>query len=147
MAGDAEAESTDSRRSPRAAQRQAIADGNAEPRRYAEMVPQQRRDIGADAHKAAMAERDQTEAAHHRPRRVGKRPDQDQDQDVQVVGIAMHEGQRNQRRAGNPWSELRPDSRAPRQQPGGPDEHHDDEEGEGQHVTPFEIGKQARRAR
>src|ERR1700692_3225131 len=35
------------------------------------------------------------------------------------------------------------DSRAPRQQPGGPDEHHDDEEGEGQHVTPFEIGEQS----
>src|SRR5450432_3368859 len=33
-------------------------------------------------------------------------------------------------------------SRAPRQQPRGPDEHHDDEEGEGQHVAPFEIGKQ-----
>src|SRR5205807_3838238 len=33
-------------------------------------------------------------------------------------------------------------SRTPRQQPGGPDEHHDDEEGEGQHVAPFEIGEQ-----
>src|SRR5205823_5614846 len=33
-------------------------------------------------------------------------------------------------------------SRAPRQQPGGPDEHHDDEEGERQNVAPLEIRKQ-----
>src|SRR5438045_5468811 len=33
-------------------------------------------------------------------------------------------------------------SRAPRQQPGGPDEHHDDEESEGQHVAPLEIREQ-----
>src|SRR5690349_14746921 len=33
-------------------------------------------------------------------------------------------------------------SRAPRQQPGGPDEHHHDEEGEGQHVAPLEIREQ-----
>src|SRR6266481_2669313 len=35
------------------------------------------------------------------------------------------------------------DSRAPRQQPGGLDEHHDDEEGERQHVAPLQIGEQS----
>ncbi len=73
------------------------ADGNADPRRHAEMVPQQRGDIGADAHEAAMAERHQAEAAHDRPRGIGERPDQDQHQDVQVIGIAIDEGQRDQR--------------------------------------------------
>src|SRR6266446_9402351 len=34
------------------------------------------------------------------------------------------------------------DSRAPRQQPSGPDEHHDDEEGERQHVPPLQVGEQ-----
>src|ERR1043165_6122187 len=34
-------------------------------------------------------------------------------------------------------------SRAPREQARGPDEHHDDEEGEGEHVAPFEVGEQA----
>src|SRR5262245_64583491 len=34
-------------------------------------------------------------------------------------------------------------SRAPRKQARGPDEHHDDEEGEGEHVAPFEVGEQA----
>src|SRR3954451_12632974 len=34
-------------------------------------------------------------------------------------------------------------SRAPRQQPGGPDEHHDDEERERQHIAPFEIREQS----
>src|SRR6186713_202949 len=35
------------------------------------------------------------------------------------------------------------DSRAPRKKARGPDEHHDDEEGERQHVTPFEVGEKA----
>jgi hypothetical protein len=66
------------------------------------MIPQQRRHIGADAHEPAMAQRNQAEAAHHRPRRIGERPDQDQDQDMQMVGIAIDERQRDQRRAGKP---------------------------------------------
>src|SRR3954469_15674478 len=35
------------------------------------------------------------------------------------------------------------DSRAPREQARGPDEHHDDEESERQHIAPFEVGEQA----
>src|SRR3954466_13342783 len=34
-------------------------------------------------------------------------------------------------------------SSAPREQARGPDEHHDDEEGEGKHMAPFEIGERA----
>jgi hypothetical protein len=95
MAGDAEAEAgIGDDHGERAGADQ--ADRNAEPRRDAEMVPQQRRHIGTDAHEAAMAERHQTEATHHRPRGVGERPDQDQDQDVQMIGIAMDERQRDQ---------------------------------------------------
>ena len=98
MPGDAEAKTGigdhDSASTPAADH----ADGNADPWRHAEMVPQQRRDIGADAHEAAMAERHQAEAAHDRPRGVGERPDQDQHQDVQMIGIAIDEGQRDQRR-------------------------------------------------
>src|SRR6266851_5741380 len=97
MAGDAEAKariSHDKREHPC----RQHARGNADPWRDAEMVPQQRRDIGADAHEAAMPERHQAEAAHDRPRGIGERPDQDQHQDVQVIGVAIDEGQRNQRR-------------------------------------------------
>src|SRR4051812_33307472 len=34
-------------------------------------------------------------------------------------------------------------SSAPRKQARGPDEHHDNEECEGEHVAPFEVGEQA----
>ena len=106
------------------------------------MVPQQRRDIGADAHEAAMAERHQAEAAHDRPRGVGERPDQDQHQDVQVIGIAIDEGQRDQRCKANGPGGVTGIHERLASKARGPDEHHDDEEGEGQHVAPFEIGEQ-----
>ena len=96
MPGDAEAKAGIGDHERQRARRH-HADGNADPRRDAEMVPQQRRDVGADAHEAAMAERHQAEAAHDRPRGVGERPDQDQHQDVQVIGIAIDERQRDQR--------------------------------------------------
>ena len=100
MPGDAKAETGIGDHQRQCARRH-HADGNADPWRYAEMIPQQRRDIGADAHEAAMAERHQAEAAHDRPRGVGERPDQDQHQDVQVIGIAIDEGQRDQRGKAN----------------------------------------------
>ena len=105
MAGDTEAK-TGIRHDHRQHGGSDHRDGNAEPWRHAEMVPQQRRHISANAHEAAMPQRDQAEPAHHRPRRIGKRPDQDQDQDVQVVGFAIDERQRDQRRTGNPGHQL-----------------------------------------
>src|SRR5215203_7419486 len=56
---------------------------------------------------------------------------------------------RDRRRAARPALRVRRprrwcgDSRAPRKKARGPDEHHDDKEGERQHVTPFEVGEQA----
>ena len=97
MPGDAEAETGIGHHERQHARRQ-HAHGNADPWRHAEMVPQQRRHIGADAHEAAMPERHQAEAAHDRPRGIGERPDQDQHQDVQMIGIAIDKGQRDQRR-------------------------------------------------
>ena len=97
MPGDAKAEAgigDDQRKDTRTNQ----AQGNADPWRDAQMVPEQRGDVSADAHEATMAERDQAEAAHDRPRGVGERPDQDQHQDVQMIGVAIDEGQRDQRR-------------------------------------------------
>src|ERR1700674_1108900 len=70
------------------------------------MVPQQSRHVCTDAHESAMTQRNQAEAAHHRPRRIGKRPDQDQDQNMQMIGIAIDERQRDQRCPGDPWTKL-----------------------------------------
>src|SRR5258708_786508 len=71
------------------------------------MLPNPRRDMGARPHTPAMTQRNQAETAHHRPRRIGKRPDQDQDQNVQMVGFAINEGQGDEgRRAGNPGHRL-----------------------------------------
>jgi hypothetical protein len=98
VAGDAEAKARigDDQRQRAGADQ---GDRNADPRRDVEVVPHQRRDIGADAHEAAMTQRHQAEAAHHRPRGVGERPDQDEDQDVDVIGIAIDERQHDQRHA------------------------------------------------
>ncbi len=43
------------------------AERDAEPGRYLPVIPQQRRDIGADAEKGAVAERDEAEFPHQRP--------------------------------------------------------------------------------
>src|SRR5258707_8368855 len=69
------------------------------------MIPQRPRHKGATAHNPAMTQRNQSEAAHHRPRRIGERPDQDLDQDMQMIGIAIDKRQRDQRGAGNPGPE------------------------------------------
>jgi hypothetical protein len=47
--------------------RQADTERNADPGRHSEIIPQQRRHIGADSHKRAMAERDEAKAPHNRP--------------------------------------------------------------------------------
>ena len=60
-----------------------------------------------------------------------------------MVGIAIDERQRDQRCGRDPWRELTHRHERLAKQAGRPDEHHDDEEGESQHVAPFEIGKQA----
>jgi len=59
-----------------------------------------------------------------------------------MIGLAMDEGQRNRRRNASDPDGVGAVSSAPRQQAGRPDEHHDDEEGEGEHIAPFKVGEQ-----
>jgi hypothetical protein len=65
--------------------RQNDAERDAEPRRHIEIVPQQRRHVGADAHEGAMAERDQPEPPHRRPGGIDEPPQQDLDQQVEKI--------------------------------------------------------------
>jgi hypothetical protein len=60
-------------------------DRDADPGRQAGIVPQQRHRIGANAEKGAMAKRHQPEPAHQRPARIDEAPDQDGDQQMQIV--------------------------------------------------------------
>ena len=85
MADDAQAETRIADHQRQQPRRAPSPSRDAEPWRDAVEIPQQRRHIGADAQKRAVAERDQAEPAHHRPGRVDKAPDQDLDRDVQEV--------------------------------------------------------------
>ena len=85
---------------------------DAEPGAEAGLVPGQRRHVGAHAHEAAVPERGQAEPSHDRPRRVGERPDQDDDQDVQRIGRGVDERQPDQGRAGQPGQHAGHERRA-----------------------------------
>src|SRR5262245_60828059 len=71
------------------------ADRDTEPRRHIEIVPQQRRHVGADAHEGAVAERDQAEPPHRRPGGIDESPQQDLDQQMEKIS-GRDEGQREQ---------------------------------------------------
>src|SRR5262249_21260795 len=94
----------------------------AEPGRQAIEVPEQRRRVGADAEKRAVAERDEAEAAHQRPGPTDERPDEDLDDHVEhVLPHAAHgnEGrshQTEQNRGGHGAADHR--SRRARMPPG-----------------------------
>ena len=96
VADDAEAEAGPGDDQSRPIATTTMAIGNADPRREVEIVPQQRGDIGADAHEPAMAERHQAEPPHHRPGRVHGRPDQHDDQQMHRIRLVIDERQRHQ---------------------------------------------------
>ena len=87
-------------------------DRNADPRRDAGVVPQQHHHVGADAGERAVAERGQPEAAHQRPAGVDERPDQDLDQQMQIVFLRRreheaHRERQQQQRSATPISAVR----------------------------------------
>ena len=57
----------------------------ADPGRHAEEVPEEAGRVGAHAQEGAVAEGDEAEAAHERPRPADERPDEDLDDDVDEV--------------------------------------------------------------
>ena len=68
-----------------------------DPRREAVEVPQQRRGVGAEAEEGPVAERDEPEPAHERPRAADEGPDEDLHRHVDGVLAGDAEGQEGPR--------------------------------------------------